>query len=61
MEGGLAKIITVMNGHLFAQIVAMLMAILSMIDIITARTVVQKWMRKNKAREEDTIISSIAS
>ena len=49
MDGGLAKILMAMNGHLFAQIAAMLMAILSTIGIITAPTAERRW----KARVND--------
>lgn len=43
MDTGLAKMTTVMNGYLFAQIVTILMVILSMTGLITVQTVEQGW------------------
>ena len=43
MGDGLVKIITVMNGYLFAQIAVILMVILSTTDLITVQTVEQGW------------------
>ena len=58
-RGGLVKIITVMNGYLFAQIVAILTAILSTIGIITAPTASRRWTKvriKMKYFKDSTFI-----